>query len=662
MKDELFIFKYSVNDSFNKALAILLSLVMVLSGCRKRPVLNNVAQQKSNLTNEINFQQLETVIPKRIFIVDSNSQPLNLVDKNDEAAANGLLSAGVVAAVLMVVAAPFSRGSRAKVHPDLVGELPIRKQVSFKQQNKISSNPTTMGNNTFKAELNGLLSGSKNLNVFVEQILDISKLRGRNRSLNPNEESFLLIDESSDIYKKLQAAGRRDSAKGVKEPVAQESQVPSKDLSEESGGSFVWDDSPIIVPQNAPVGRPAYMDAAVDIPTGERYFDSELNLGFAYDHTVLLANGEKRHLIKIVDLNVANPTVGGTQVRQALAKNPDLLPSIPVRQKGDPPFKPETEQTSFQVEGGTLTVVNTPLGVGSFGEVFEVRFDSNVVGQKSEVFAIKRMDKNKVDINEIRFHSLLSDDPNFIKYHGSSTGGKIKEGQENPYAYIVLDKAQDDLASEAFRDSLTSLGELGRLKRVDDYSAEMITGLVDLHKRGYAHNDIKSANFLLANGHVKYADFGKMAKIPGAGKINVHLGTDGYVESNYFNSLKDFEGIDGVEVGIFRNKKTGKIVYEPRKPGVDLSSNSKLYDKEYEVLYEEQLQEKMDVYAMGVSLIELRTGKAFDPDTLIEIRTQYLNSTDSRERLLAKLTDPDPTKLPTAKQARDAWQNNSDSW
>ncbi len=64
------------------------------------------------------------------------------------------------------------------------------------------------------------------------------------------------------------------------------------------------------------------------------------------------------------------------------------------------------------------------------------------------------------------------------------------------------------------------------------YCAEVLLGLEELHRLGYAHRDVKPGNVMLgSDGHVRLTDFGSAGKIGADGKIfsRIAVGTPDYV-------------------------------------------------------------------------------------------------------------------------------------
>ncbi|XP_058089758.1 mitogen-activated protein kinase kinase kinase 3-like isoform X2 [Magnolia sinica] len=143
------------------------------------------------------------------------------------------------------------------------------------------------------------------------------------------------------------------------------------------------------------------------------------------------------------------------------------------------------------------------LGRGTFGHVY-VGFNS----ESGQMCAIKEVrvisdDRNSKEClrqlnQEITLLSQLSH-PNIVQYYGS----ELTEGALSVYLQYVSGGSIHKLLQEygAFKEPV-----------IQNYTAQILSGLAYLHGKNTVHRDIKGANILVdPNGEIKLADFG-MAK------------------------------------------------------------------------------------------------------------------------------------------------------
>jgi len=177
------------------------------------------------------------------------------------------------------------------------------------------------------------------------------------------------------------------------------------------------------------------------------------------------------------------------------------------------------------------------------------------------------------------------------------------QGTDGQTTYLVMEY----VPGITLRDALKEYGPLPALRALE-MLAQILAGLAAAHSAGILHRDLKPDNVLLADdGRVKLGDFGL------AREISAHTSTGDLV---------------------------GTIAY--------LSP---------ELVTRGQADARSDVYAAGILLYELLTGRQpFEGDKAVQIAYQHANSTVPVPSLLATATPPSVDKLvawSTAKLAAD---------
>ncbi|MGE3705936.1 MAG: protein kinase, partial [Vicinamibacterales bacterium] len=173
-------------------------------------------------------------------------------------------------------------------------------------------------------------------------------------------------------------------------------------------------------------------------------------------------------------------------------------------------------------------------------------------------------------------------------------------GEADGYAFFTMELIEgEDLGG--------LLRRVGRLpsEKVTDIARQICAGLAAAHARGVLHRDLKPANILIDNdGHVKLSDFGIAIHRAAAG-FHMHTGTPGYMA--------------------------------PEQRGRASVS----------------LSERTDIYALGLVLYELLTGRhalqARDADVPPAHPSTIVPSVDPRlERVIMQALSPDPAKRPAS--------------
>ena len=75
------------------------------------------------------------------------------------------------------------------------------------------------------------------------------------------------------------------------------------------------------------------------------------------------------------------------------------------------------------------------------------------------------------------------------------------------------------------------------------YFKQLLDGLNYMHKKGYAHRDIKDGNLLFDDTFtMKIADFGLTTKMSNKGKIKNTWGTHGFIPPEGYEYGEEFDG------------------------------------------------------------------------------------------------------------------------
>mgnify|MGYP002868340296 CR=1 FL=1 len=215
------------------------------------------------------------------------------------------------------------------------------------------------------------------------------------------------------------------------------------------------------------------------------------------------------------------------------------------------------------------------LGEGAFGIVFKVRSRIN-----NKVYALKKLnlkelkDENpkayQLTVNETAFLSELtntSNQPHIVKYY--------KHFEEGDFLYIVIEFIENG-DMDSFIEAHKKIKQ--HIPEEDLWSIflQCMEGLAYVHKMGVIHRDIKPANLLMDNNMtIKLGDFGVSAV-----KKTDDDSTQ-YTNANYnFNRAGDEMQYHGTVVG------------------------TRPYMAK-ELIDQNEYDQKVDVYAMGVSFFEM---------------------------------------------------------
>lgn len=140
------------------------------------------------------------------------------------------------------------------------------------------------------------------------------------------------------------------------------------------------------------------------------------------------------------------------------------------------------------------------LGDGTFGSVSKA-----VIKDTGEIVAIKKMKKKFfsweecLDLREIKVLRKYTH-PNIVR---------LKEViRANDELHLVFEFCEKNIV-QMMSELLTPLSE----HQIKDIMRQILTGLAELHKKGFFHRDMKPDNILLSEGVYKIADFGLAREI-----------------------------------------------------------------------------------------------------------------------------------------------------
>ena len=216
------------------------------------------------------------------------------------------------------------------------------------------------------------------------------------------------------------------------------------------------------------------------------------------------------------------------------------------------------------------------LGEGAFGVVYKVcsRLNNNIYAMKKINIRELREENEKayqLALNETEFLSELtcnSNQPNIIKYY--------KHFVEGDFLYIIIEFIENG-DMDSFIEAHQQVGQHIPEEELWNIFLQCMKGLAYVHKMGVIHRDIKPANLLMDNNMtIKLGDFGVSAV-----KINENDMNTQYRNANYnFSKASDELQYHGTVVG------------------------TRPYMAK-ELIEENEYDQKVDVYAMGVSFYEM---------------------------------------------------------
>ena len=214
------------------------------------------------------------------------------------------------------------------------------------------------------------------------------------------------------------------------------------------------------------------------------------------------------------------------------------------------------------------------LGSGAFGTVFKVLSKIN-----NKIYAMKKMNIREIreenekayqlTLNETAFLSELtnkSKQPHIIKYY--------KHFVEGDYLHIVIEFIENG-DMDGFIEAHKKINQHIPEEELWSIFLQCMEGLTYIHEMGVIHRDIKPANLLMDNNMtIKLGDFGVSA-------VKVNLENSLYLNANY-NFVKASEKMK------YHGTVVGTQPYMAK-----------------ELIEENEYDQKVDVYSMGVSFYEM---------------------------------------------------------
>ena len=171
------------------------------------------------------------------------------------------------------------------------------------------------------------------------------------------------------------------------------------------------------------------------------------------------------------------------------------------------------------------------IGHGSYGEVWLAR---NILGGYRAVKIIDRKAFPDDEAFEREFFGLQRFEPLSSEHAGFVEILHVGRSRAGVFFYYVMELADDDSNGHEIdpdtylpKTLSSKLSRCGRLsvKESVQLGLSLSEALIELHRRGLVHRDVKPSNIIFVKGHAKLADIGLVAR---AGEKK-RLGTEGYI-------------------------------------------------------------------------------------------------------------------------------------
>ena len=181
-----------------------------------------------------------------------------------------------------------------------------------------------------------------------------------------------------------------------------------------------------------------------------------------------------------------------------------------------------------------------PLGKGGFGDVYKAKMKNS-----EEVYAIKRINVNDLNEEEINNMINMNKCENSIKYYGY-----FKEGN---LIYLIMELCDCNLEQIINE-------KKGNIKEIKEILEQLNNFFKIMHENSIIHRDIKPENILIKklenNKHLfKLTDYGFSKLLTQSHRAQSNLGTDGYIAPEIINDPDgDKSKVDLWSIGILIHK------------------------------------------------------------------------------------------------------------
>ena len=176
------------------------------------------------------------------------------------------------------------------------------------------------------------------------------------------------------------------------------------------------------------------------------------------------------------------------------------------------------------------------LGTGSFGTVYKVKRK-----QDNKVYALKRVESNQDNLNEVRLLASLNH-PNIIKFYDAFPFYKSETRIIN--LSIIMEYAGGGDLTKLIN-SYKLKNKYISEKRIWKYTYQIASAVDHLHRHDILHRDLKAANcFLTSDDNIKLGDM-NISKIVKNGQLaHTKIGTPYYMSPEIWNNTPYNETCD----------------------------------------------------------------------------------------------------------------------
>ncbi|MCY7346832.1 MAG: serine/threonine-protein kinase, partial [Pyrinomonadaceae bacterium] len=210
------------------------------------------------------------------------------------------------------------------------------------------------------------------------------------------------------------------------------------------------------------------------------------------------------------------------------------------------------------------------VGSGGFGDVWKAEkrtaLDSNYFALKFFRPKDDRIDFDKIG-KELAVWKQLKGLPHIISV--------IELDRFDDYVYVVSDFADGGSLEKWLQDN----GKASSQEEAVKITLQLLTGLENLHEKGFVHRDLKPDNILIMNGKYCLADFGISREIKTHSKATGTAGTMEYMPPEAFTKTPSVTPQTDIwAVGVILQKLlTGELPY-PQEDYPSLVSAILMYE------------------------------------------------------------------------------------